>query len=221
MPKKISQIYTEYKIMPNLQEHMLRVAAVASLICDNFDESLPKDDIITACLLHDMGNIIKFKLDAFPEFLEPEGLSYWQKVKNEYVNKYGNNEYLASTTIAKELEVSDHILELIKAISFLDAPKHALGGDFSKKIVEYCDDRVNPFGIVSLEERFLDLRRRYMHRGGNTPERQAFEKAVRQMEKQIFAKCKIKPEDINDETARAVISRLKDFVIHSSNSGSW
>ena len=40
--RKILDIYDEYKIMPNLQEHMLRVAAVASLICDNFDEVLPK-----------------------------------------------------------------------------------------------------------------------------------------------------------------------------------
>ena len=58
MVRKISEIYAEYKIMPNLQMHMYRVAAVASLIYDNFNEPLNKEEIITACLLHDMGNII-------------------------------------------------------------------------------------------------------------------------------------------------------------------
>ena len=35
------------------------------------------------------------------------------------------------------------------------------------------------------------------------------------MEKQIFSKCKIKPEDINNETVASIILSLKDFVIHS------
>ena len=193
---------------------MLRVAAVASLICDNFDESLPKDDIITACLLHDMGNIIKFNLGYLPEFLEPEGLEYWQNVKNEYLEKYGENEYLASLAIAQEIKVSDYVLELIKSISFAGAQNNASGSDYDKKIPEYCDDRVNPFGIVSLEQRFTDLRERYAHRIDNRVERQAsFENAVRQMEKQIFAKCKIKPEDINNGTVKSVIAELKNFVI--------
>ena len=82
--------------MPNLQEHMLRVAAVASLVCDNFNEPLPKDDIITACLLHDMGNIIKSDLQYFPEFIKPEGLDYWQKVKDEYIEKYSRDEHKAT-----------------------------------------------------------------------------------------------------------------------------
>ena len=40
-----------------------------------------------------------------------------------------------------------------------------------------------------------------------------FEKAARQIEKQIFSKCKIKPEDINNETVAPIISELKNFVI--------
>ena len=39
---KISEIYEKYKIMPNLQEHMLRVAGVASIICDNFSKKIEK-----------------------------------------------------------------------------------------------------------------------------------------------------------------------------------
>ena len=215
MVMSVATIYKKYKIIPSLQEHMLRVAAVASLICDNFSEPLDKESIITACLVHDMGNIIKFKWDSLPEFLEPNGLEYWQEVKSEYIKKYGNNEYIASINIAKELNVSDRVLELVKSISFLGASDNAEKNDFGKKIVEYCDDRVIPFGVVSLEERFTDLRSRYAHRDKERGPsfREAFEKAVRLIEKQIFSKCKIKPEDINDETVAPVIEQLRNFVI--------
>ncbi len=155
----------------------------------------------------------KFKLDLFPGFTEPEGLDYWQKVKDEYSAKYGNDEHVATIKIAEELQVSEKILKLINAISFLGAPQSAEGEDFADKIVEYCDDRVNPFGVVSLEKRLSDLRERYAHKGGDTPERQAFENAIRKMEKQIFAKCKIKPEDINDETVKNLILDLPEFVV--------
>ncbi|OGI65785.1 hypothetical protein A3A95_01495 [Candidatus Nomurabacteria bacterium RIFCSPLOWO2_01_FULL_39_18] len=215
MALSIEDIYKKYKIMPNLQEHMLQVAAVASLICDNFNEPLDKEEIITACLLHDMGNIIKFKLGQFPESLEPEGLEYWQNVQNEFIEKYGRNEYEASIKISEELEVSTRAIELIKSISFLGVSKTAEEDDYAKKIPEYGDDRVNPFGIVSLEDRLTDLRTRYAHRdrerGNNF--REVFESSMRKIEKQIFAKCKIKPEDINDESAKGVILSLRNFMI--------
>ena len=77
---KISEIYEKYKIMPQLQEHMLRVTAVASLIAGKFGKKLDKRTIITATLLHDLGNMAKIKLGTFPEFVQLLGVDYWEKV---------------------------------------------------------------------------------------------------------------------------------------------
>ena len=211
--RKITDIYKEYKIMPNLQEHMFRVAGVASLICDNFNESFNKKDIIIACLLHDIGNIIKFDLNYFPELNKPEGLEYWQNVQNEYIKNYGKNEYVANTKIAHKIGVSEWVLELINSISFLGAPSNVLDRDFAKKIVSYSDERVNPFGVVSLEQRFVDLGKRYVNHSSHTFERNTYENALREIEKQIFSKCKIKPEDINDDSVKLQMEKLKDFEI--------
>ncbi len=211
--RKITDIYAEYKIMPPLQMHMLRVGAVAKLICDNFPEPLPAHDIVSAALLHDMGNIIKFKLDVFPQFLEPLGLAYWENVKEEYVQKYGEDEHEATKQIAEELQVSDEVKHFIHAVSFLGAPLAAASNNFGEKIVEYGDSRVTPFGVHTLEERLQDLRERYAYRGGDTPERLAYEKAVRDMETQIFAKCRIQPEHITDLVVAPIIEELKNFVI--------
>jgi len=57
----ILETYKKYKIMPSLQLHMLRVGAVASLICKNTNDKLADEfavgtenykNIVTATLLH-------------------------------------------------------------------------------------------------------------------------------------------------------------------------
>jgi len=215
MALSIGEIYKKYKIMPNLQEHMLRVAAVASLICNNFDEPLDKEEIITACLLHDMGNIIKFNLEAFPEFLEPEGLNYWQKVKNEYIEKYGPNENHATIEIMRELGVSGQIIKLVDQINFSLLCSHRDSHDMSIKIIHYSDGRVDPYGIVSFDERMDEAKKRYKNHKDSIQEEERRRLVVcgREIEKQIFSKCKIKPEDINDETVKPIILELRDFMI--------
>ena len=114
--KKIIEIYKEYKIMPMLAMHQMRVAAVAMEIADSFDTGIDKESIVKACLLHDMGNIIKFHLERNPEWNEPLGTEYWQSVKDEYILLYGNHEHHASLKIAKALGMSTYTIELINCI---------------------------------------------------------------------------------------------------------
>ncbi len=214
MSKTISEIYTEYRIMSNLQEHMLRVAAVASMICDNFTEPLPKSEIITACLLHDMGNIIKSNFEFLPQFLEPEGIEYWQKVKDEYIEKYGTNEEKAHGKIVQEIGVSSNVVSLINKIFFSLLCQHKDLDDMNIKIVHYADMRVGPYGVLSYEDRADEGKKRYKLKTQiEEDERERLILCGAEIEKQIFLKCKIKPEDINDQTVTPIISSLRDFVI--------
>src|SRR6185436_9316657 len=107
------EIYAQYKIMPNLQLHQLRVAAVGKLICDNFEEPINNSDVVLACLFHDMGNIVKFKLEVFPDALQPEGLEYWQKQKEDVIQKYGPEQHEVSEKIAKEIGLPDTVIHII------------------------------------------------------------------------------------------------------------
>src|SRR3989344_3343249 len=111
---KITEIYKKYKIPKNLQEHQLKVAAVASTICNNFKQKIDKESVITAALLHDMGNIIKFDLGKFPEFLEPEGIEYWQIVQVEFRKKDGEYEHDATYKKAEEIGVNKSVFEIIQ-----------------------------------------------------------------------------------------------------------
>lgn len=222
--KNILEIYKEYNIMPNLVAHQLSVAGVAMQICDALDDNVEinRDAILKACLLHDMGNIIKFKLDYFPEFLGPHGLEYWQDIQKEFIERYGNDEHVATIKIAKELGLNDRFLEILNSIGFTCALKNRDTSDFDLKIVEYADMRVGPHGVIYLHDRLKNLRIRYSENGSTLldykktfliDQREIFENALFEIEKQIFSICKINPEDINSESVAKYIEELKKFHI--------
>lgn len=211
MSKKISEIYEEYKIMPSLQKHMFRVAGVASIICDNFEYELPKGDIVSACLLHDMGNIIKSELGYFTDFPEYKDIKYWQDVKESFIQKYGLDCHVAVARIAEEIGVSEEVVGLVDVVGFSRAEKNFYSKNFAEKICAYADMRVGPYGVLSLEERFIDAGERYKTTFSADGKR--LQDFLRQIEKQIFAKCKIKPEDINDASVGRLILDLNNFLI--------
>ncbi len=216
---KITDIYNQYKIMPNLQDHQLRVASVAGLICDSLDVEVDKESIIKACLLHDMGNIIKFDLSYtekhFPEFLLPQGLQYWQDIQNEYFEKYGKDEHEASIQIAHEIESNSSAVDLINCIDGFFVEKIAKENNIEQKICMYADNRVSPHSVVSIEERNIEAKKRYeSHPHSLDEERRIFfMDNVNSIEKQIFSFSKIKPEDINDESIKIYFEDLKKFEI--------
>jgi hypothetical protein len=213
---KIQEIYDKYNIMPNLQEHLLRVAGVASLIVDNFERDLDKNSIISACLLHDMGNIIKFHLGSLPEFIEPKGLSYWKKVQKDFINRYGSDEHIASYKICEEIGVSEKVMRHIKQYGFSQAKKTYSIKILNLKIGPYSDHRTNPFGVVSLNERFQDVKTRYAKRTQIYHNQLSFSNLCSywvKIEKQIFAHCKIRPEDITEEIVRPLFKKLRNFDI--------
>lgn len=241
----ILEVYQQYEIMPNLQEHMLRVAGVALLICEHlqtYARSIKSDvssginesiltssktsdahSIITACLLHDMGNILKFNLDVFPDFLQPQGREYWQQVQEMYKQRYGQTEHHATLAIAQELGASDRVLELIRAVGFQCALQNMESSDLGKKICAYADMRVSPHGVVTLLERCQDLEKRYHSRYSSPQDverRQEFVRALQQIEQQIFNQISsnkenaaFRPADITEEAVQTKIELLQQWTI--------
>jgi hypothetical protein len=217
MPKKtIAKIYDEYGVMPQLVMHQLRVAAVAHVIVDAFSGPLHVEELISACLLHDMANILKFDLSYFPEFLEPQGLAYWEGVKEGWREKYGSDEHAATLAVARKIGVSELTLDYIDAVGFSNAVENQKSNVFEKKIAPYADMRVAPHGILSLAERMDDANRRYASRYDevNTESKVAMSRdALRLMEQQIFARTDILPADITDASCEKYIVALKSFQV--------
>jgi len=209
--RTIQDIYNKYDIMQNLREHMFRVAAVGEMIVDNVDFDIDKDEIIASLLLHDIGNIIKFSLPYFPEFLEPEGLHYWKKIQKDMKEKFGIDEHNAHVLISKELGMSDRIVELVDSVGFSNMCLHAESNDWGKKLCNYADLRVGPFSTLTIDERLKDGRKRYNIKTGN--ERWDLVECADYLEKQIFEHCSINPEDITDEAIAPYIARYPKYLL--------
>lgn len=219
----IIEIYKKYQIMPSLQLHMLRVGAVASILvravlggAQNRLTTKEAQNIVTACLLHDMGNIIKFDLTYIPEFVQPEGLEYWENVKKEFIERWGNNEHEATGKIILEITKSQDIFELSDQTGFSKAINVLKTKDLSKMICNYSDMRVGPNGILTLKQRTEDGQKRHLRNNSASKYDLNFENTVMallKIEECVFGGLSIKPEEINDESVNREIEILKSFVV--------
>lgn len=213
----ILEVYKKYQIMPQLEEHQLRVAAVAAVILDNLSVVVDRENVVKACLLHDMGNIVKFDWEYTEKYMQGlfdfSSLDYWKKVQQEFFKKYGEGSHNVTMKIVTELGVSERVKELIDCIGFSKAQGNAASEDFAKKICAYSDMRVEPFGIVSLEERFVGLRHRYTKHPEGKTGRDGFEQGLSEIEKQIFSRASIRPEGINELAIKEKLDSLKSYKI--------
>ncbi|MDB5238573.1 MAG: hypothetical protein JWM46_843 [Candidatus Kaiserbacteria bacterium] len=213
----VGDVYEKYRLLPILKMHQLRVAAVGKTICDHFDRGLDTQSVVLACLLHDMGNIIKSDLSVFPAALEPQGRDHWEQVKKEFIATYGPDEHQAALTIAREIGASEAVIRLMDGIGFskLEITRdHPL---FEPKIVEYSDCRVSPAGITDMTVRLEDARARYAYQPTDiprTPERfNELLGAAHEIEMQIFAHTDITPTELSEEALAPSIAALREYKI--------
>lgn len=208
--ESISIIYQQFQVMPQLQTHQLRVASVAKQICEAQPRKVDTEAVIRACLIHDIANIIKFDLKQFPEFLEPQGLAYWQAVQQSYKQTYGDDEHRASMKIAANLGQPQRVVELIAGIGFAEIPAAANSTDLELKICCYADQRVSPFGVVPIQERLDEGKKRY----GSRTDRKVtvdFDSVAADLvilEGQVFRQAKLVPADITNQSIVPIMQGL-------------
>lgn len=195
---------------------MIRVAAVAKVICDNSNTKLDTRNIVVGCLVHDMGNLIKSKMDMMPELFGPEGVAYWSKVKEEMIEEYGNDVHVATIRMVTEMNLTKESLFYFSAIGGDDTGRVHSEGTLGEKIATYSDMRIGLHGVISLKERMDDIRHRYIERnmkGFNSDDIDLREERLIDMENDIFKNSSIQPEDITDETTRDIQKALWNWEI--------
>ena len=216
--RTVQDIYTAFHIMPMLQLHQLRVGSVGQYVASRVTRLIHYNDVMLACLFHDMGNIIKFDLSVFEEASEGEGREYWEKMKAEAIGKYGTFSHDANVAIAREIGLAEHVADLIDGVSFSKMEKIVASNDLEQKICQYADTRVGPFGVLPLEQRLREARARYL--AGKTDREyyteEGFERllhAARELESQVCAASGIKPADINDASIASQMESIAKFQV--------
>lgn len=210
---KILEIYERYHIPINLQDHMLRTAAVGNIVCDSLKNvTFDREKIVTELLLHDMGNILKFKFERM-ELFAPEDqdrVEEMRAIQSLFRQKYGETPDEATVAIVTELGLGRGIIELLQRCSIQQSGEIAESGSWEEKICVYSDMRVGPYSILPMEERFADLLVRYrQHQDGI--KRNLLH--MRRIESQLQEKSRRDLQAIDDDLVEPTIAELRQMGI--------
>ncbi|MBT4596691.1 MAG: hypothetical protein HOC95_01820 [Candidatus Diapherotrites archaeon] len=197
---------------------MFRSAAVGEMIADNWiGPKINKDNLVVALLLHDLGNIVKMDVEnetgvsaKLIKEHKDKPLEFWREKKKEMIAKYGETDHEVTDKIVEELDASGEVKFIVTNGTFSNN-EHVLESDnWELKIKAVSDQRIGPWGVLSLEERFEEVKKRYANRSGSSIHNSNAEKwmdCAFKIQDQVFANCKIKPEDINDETIKLYLEK--------------
>ncbi|OGC93010.1 hypothetical protein A2899_04365 [Candidatus Amesbacteria bacterium RIFCSPLOWO2_01_FULL_49_25] len=219
-----AEAYEKYHLPPHLILHQLRVAALVYLITHDsvFTPDVESGDRITAAGLHDMGAMVKFDLDYFPDLWQPQGTAYWQSVQSDVVQRYGSDEHLATPRIISELGVSQRAAYLAGWVGFAKASQNLHSADPGRQIVAYADSCISPDGYVGLKTRIHGDRKR--HKANHGPKAGSDRKfalrasALQLMERQIQTRAPaLRLEHITPSLVDLIAQELKDFSINSAH----
>lgn len=197
---KIKKVYEKYAVPPNLQEHMIRVAKVASFICGHWSgEKIDKEKIIATSLTHDLGNIVRFDFNN-PKFnfVDNKDVEYWKNKQDEVIRKYGKVDDEVTVKILNEIGVNKDIIDTIKEKAFIYSKKIANSNHWELKILLYSDLRVLPNSIGSLSFRLKEVKERRKDLSKRSDFDQLCE-AAQNIEKQIENNIDISVEEITEK----------------------
>lgn len=206
----ILEIYKKYKLPERLQLHMIRVAACAKLVLENWNEKINKEEVIRICLLHDMGNMAKIS----DEQIEDEE---FRAIRKYYIDKYGLDDHKINLIIAKQEGLTDYELEILNKKQLRYDDRIAKSDSYELKICAYCDQRVAPKGVDTLIGRLEELRKRHINKpNGSMHDPETAKRLIKsalEIEDQVMKKCSIRKEDINEENIKKYVEDLKKYDI--------
>ena len=207
----VSEIYTKYDIPLNLQEHMYRVAAVAESIARKIPDLVNVDRLVRVCLVHDMGNIIKFDMEKYPP-QDPRGVEYWVAVQKRFIDTYGAHEKEANHAIAKELGLDQVSLRLLEGgFGFPLTCEILESEDYERKICTYADQRVAIDGVVPMQDRLERARVRYGFEKSEFAERMIG--CYEELEQQLAQLCSFEPNTITDESIQGYMDQYPTLTL--------
>lgn len=203
---RISQLYDEYMVPKNLQEHMLRVGALAKIITENWKgEEVDKKAIVQACVFHDIAKPMTFDLAKQAQFgMTPEDIKKLGVLQEHLKSKFGTDEHRATVEICKEIGLGQTSVRLVDNLEWKYIPRLLEQNDFAALIPIYCDMRIGPNGIVTLDKRLNELKMRTNFGGFDA-------KNASSLEELIKTKVNIDVDLVTDEQ----INQLAENLLNS------
>jgi hypothetical protein len=118
--------------------------------------------------------------------------------------------------ITKEIGVSKAVIDCLNSIGFSRTTLALNDDNFEHKICNYSDQRVAPQGVVSVEKRLAEGKKRYENSPKKAISLEHYDKLFRdlkELERQIFEHASIKPLDITNKIVQPYLEKLKVYQI--------
>ena len=156
------QIYDQFLIPKNLQEHMLRVAALAEIIGEHWQaEKIDLNSIVQACLLHDIAKPLTFDPAKQAQFGASETeIGRLTELQAMIRSTYSANEHEASVKICQKVGCSPAAVEIVDDLEWEYIDRWLVVDKVRSLIAIYCDMRIGPQRILPLVTRINDLKTR-------------------------------------------------------------
>ncbi|MBN1494714.1 HD domain-containing protein [Candidatus Peregrinibacteria bacterium] len=197
--KKAIALLKKMRLPDHIVDHTKQVAYTAGLICDEYKKKhikINKNRVVCAALLHDLFKILDIRGAAYKSLCKnasKKDIAVWNRLKKEY----GNVDHaIAAYTYLKSIGENKIALMVRKHKFDAVCEKQFIPVTLEEKITTYADKRVLHSKIVSLKKRFSDGEKRYNPKKENLEKQKMIHRCYFQMEREIFKKIKMRPEDI-------------------------
>lgn len=193
---KVKEIYQKYRTPENLQEHMLRVAALGTVILDTWTGiTVDTNAIVQTLLFHDIAKPVTFDISKQGQFIrDPIKLSKLKEDIMFLIDNYGTSEHSAAMKIFQEIGLSSNAQRLIDNLEWHYIEKLIDARDIESLITIYCDMRIGPKGILKISERIVEL-----HERAPIKDLQQRLKSAKRLENLISENLSSDPNSITDE----------------------
>ena len=195
------------------------MAAVGKYLIDYWQgPAIDESAIVTALLVHDLGNLVKFDLTGSTKALDPTLLTNeWREQQTQLRAKYGYHSHQATLQMLQELGLPEKVRQLAAKMNAADVCQIA-EDSLAQQICEYADLRVIPTGVTSLHDRLVDLRHRYSHHPGwdNEINFQQNVTCAKQIEDRLQQHTSVDITQIPPEKIQALLVKLPQFAIQTN-----
>jgi hypothetical protein len=211
----ILDIYKRFDIPPNLQEHMIRVYGIICFLEQHWiGEKLDWNNVKKMAILHDMGNIIKYNMDKYPNLLGKElvNIDYWKQVQQKIIQKYGSDDEEATRKMLTEIGLDKSIIETIFNKTFGNSVAIMNSPNWNLKLLYYADLRTLPSGVGSLEDRLVDVRMR-MPKYTSRPDFEDLVSACLQIGLQVGKNLNIPETEVTNQSTSVDLNIINNYQV--------
>ena len=194
----------------NLQEHMLRTAALAEIILENWTgKELDNNSIVQTCAFHDIAKPMTFDLAKQADFgMSEEDIKKLGELQVRIKKDFSSDEHTATVKICEKIGLSETSVKLAENLEWEYIPRLLKVNDIESLIPIYCDMRIGLKGILTLDERLEDLKERT-----NADEYEENVKNGKALEELIKNNTEIDVDSITDEQINERFEKLLNIEI--------